>query len=159
MLQEADRLRCATSVLHQADQACRRLISEAMKTAKGLVQTLGLPQLPSCIFLFNKVCLSFVTAENHADSEDMRRLATQLNQTKATYLQDLRKQLLVEAPFGFLQGENIDTERVVKRAVDFFDQQKTEILQRIMYGYKWADLFVLVTLGSKKHNLPHYESC
>lgn len=35
MLQEADRLKCATNVLHQADQACRRLISEGMKTAKG----------------------------------------------------------------------------------------------------------------------------
>lgn len=35
LLQEADRLKCATSVVHQADQACRRLISEAMKTARG----------------------------------------------------------------------------------------------------------------------------
>lgn len=35
MLQEADRLKCATSVVHQADQACRRLISEAMKAARG----------------------------------------------------------------------------------------------------------------------------
>lgn len=35
LLQEADRLKCATSVLHQADQACRRRISEAMKTARG----------------------------------------------------------------------------------------------------------------------------
>ncbi|KAK2820522.1 hypothetical protein Q5P01_023481 [Channa striata] len=31
---DADRLKCATSVVHQADQACRRLISEAMKTAR-----------------------------------------------------------------------------------------------------------------------------
>lgn len=84
-------------------------------------------------------CLPFVTVENHADPEDMRSLATQLNQTKATYLHDLRKQLLLEAPFA--QGENIDTERVVKRAVDIFDQQKTEILQRIMCGHKWPDLF------------------
>lgn len=35
VLQEADRLKSATNVLHQADQACRRLISGAMKTAKG----------------------------------------------------------------------------------------------------------------------------
>lgn len=34
-VQEVDRLKCATSVVHQADQTCRRLISEAMKTAKG----------------------------------------------------------------------------------------------------------------------------
>ncbi|XP_070783379.1 L-seryl-tRNA(Sec) kinase isoform X2 [Enoplosus armatus] len=36
---EADRLKCATSVLHQADQACRRLISEAMKTARGQLKS------------------------------------------------------------------------------------------------------------------------
>lgn len=60
----------------------------------------------------------------------MRSLATQLNQTKATFLHDLRKRLLQEAPFTL--GEDIDTERVVKRAVDVFDQQKTEILQRLM---------------------------
>lgn len=99
---EADRMRCATSVLHQADQTCRRLISEAMKTAK----------------------------ENHAAPEEMRSLATQLNQTKATFLHDLRKQLLPEAPFA--QGEDIDIERMVKRAVDIFDHQKKEILLRIM---------------------------
>ncbi|XP_078142872.1 L-seryl-tRNA(Sec) kinase-like isoform X2 [Centroberyx gerrardi] len=34
-LQEADRLKCAASVVHQADQACRRLVSEAMKNARG----------------------------------------------------------------------------------------------------------------------------
>lgn len=53
--QEADRLRCATSVLHQTDQACRRLISEAMKTAKGLAQMLHLSQLPSCSFIVTSV--------------------------------------------------------------------------------------------------------
>lgn len=57
-------------------------------------------------------------------------MATQLNQTKATFLHDLRKQLLQEA--SFTQGEDIDTERVVKRAVDVFDDQKMEILWRIM---------------------------
>lgn len=71
-----------------------------------------------------------MSLENHADPEDMRSLATQLNQTKATFLHDLRKQLLPEAPFA--QGEDIDTERVVKRAVDVFDHKKTEILWRIM---------------------------
>lgn len=35
LVQEADRQKCATNVLHRADQACRRLISEAMKNAKG----------------------------------------------------------------------------------------------------------------------------
>uniref|UniRef100_H3CM67 Phosphoseryl-tRNA kinase n=1 Tax=Tetraodon nigroviridis TaxID=99883 RepID=H3CM67_TETNG len=59
---EADRLRCATNVLHQADQACRRLISEAMKTAKG----------------------------SRVSSSHMRTLSAQLSESKATFLHDLR---------------------------------------------------------------------
>lgn len=55
VLQEADRLRCATSVLHQADQACRRLISEAMKTAKGQARALRLAHLLSCSFIVTSV--------------------------------------------------------------------------------------------------------
>ncbi|XP_061565374.1 L-seryl-tRNA(Sec) kinase isoform X2 [Cololabis saira] len=66
---EADRLKCAASVVHQADQACRRLISEAMKTAR----------------------------ENQVPSEHMRCLAAQLNEAKATFLHDLRKRFLQEA--------------------------------------------------------------
>uniref|UniRef100_A0A3Q3B3T0 Phosphoseryl-tRNA kinase n=1 Tax=Kryptolebias marmoratus TaxID=37003 RepID=A0A3Q3B3T0_KRYMA len=45
---DTDRLRCATSVVHQADQACRRLISEAMRAARGqwsASQTLFISQL------------------------------------------------------------------------------------------------------------------
>uniref|UniRef100_A0A3Q1FDT9 Phosphoseryl-tRNA kinase n=1 Tax=Acanthochromis polyacanthus TaxID=80966 RepID=A0A3Q1FDT9_9TELE len=99
---EADRLKCATSVVHQADQACRRLISEAMKTAR----------------------------ENHVPSEHMKSLAAQLNESKATFLHDLRKQFLQEVPFS--QEEEIDVERVVKRAVDIFDDRKKEILSRII---------------------------
>lgn len=59
VLQEADRLKCATSVLHQADQACRRLISEAMKTAKGGAHSpvsAWLP-LPSYSFILTSVVL------------------------------------------------------------------------------------------------------
>ncbi|KAJ0015680.1 hypothetical protein NQD34_013970, partial [Periophthalmus magnuspinnatus] len=33
--QEADRVKCANSVMHQTDQACRKLISAAMTTARG----------------------------------------------------------------------------------------------------------------------------
>ncbi|KAG8008634.1 L-seryl-tRNA(Sec) kinase [Nibea albiflora] len=98
---EADRLKCATSVVHQADQACRRLISEAMKTAR----------------------------ENQVPPEHMRSLATQLNESKATFLQNLRRQLLQEA--SFTQEEDIDVERVVKRAVDVFDRERKEILSTI----------------------------
>ncbi|XP_076615931.1 L-seryl-tRNA(Sec) kinase [Chaetodon auriga] len=99
---EADRLKCATSVVHQADQACRRHISEAMKTAR----------------------------ENQVPPEHMRSLAAQLNKSKATFLHNLRGQLLQGA--SFTQGEDIDVERVVKRAVDVFDRERKEILWRIV---------------------------
>lgn len=103
---EADRLKCATSVVHQADQACRRLISDAMKTAK----------------------------ENQVPPEHMRSLAAKLNESKATFLHNLRGQLLQEASFA--EGEDIDVERVVKRAVEVFDQGKKDILWKIMNGNK-----------------------
>lgn len=57
VLQEADRLRCVTSVLHQADQACRRLISETMKTAKGQARALRLAHLPFCSFNVTSIIL------------------------------------------------------------------------------------------------------
>uniref|UniRef100_A0A3Q3IG77 Phosphoseryl-tRNA kinase n=1 Tax=Monopterus albus TaxID=43700 RepID=A0A3Q3IG77_MONAL len=99
---EADRLKCATSVVHQADQACRRLISEAMKTAR-------------------------------APPDHMRSLATQLNESKATFLHNLRKQFIQEV--SFTQEEDIDVERVVKRAVDVFDHERKEILLRIINDF------------------------
>ncbi|XP_058476833.1 L-seryl-tRNA(Sec) kinase isoform X2 [Solea solea] len=98
---EADRLKCAMNVVHQADQACRRLISEAMKTAK----------------------------ENHVSSEYMRSLATRLNEAKATLLCSLREKVLQETSLA--QEEDIDVERVVQRAVDVFDRDRKEILMRI----------------------------
>ncbi|XP_019939093.2 L-seryl-tRNA(Sec) kinase [Paralichthys olivaceus] len=99
---EADRLKCATSVVHQADRACRRLISEAMRTAR----------------------------ENQVSSEHMRCLASQLNESKATFLRSLREQLLQDS--SFTQEEDLDVERVVKSAVDVFDREKTEILLKII---------------------------
>ncbi|XP_044033945.1 L-seryl-tRNA(Sec) kinase isoform X2 [Siniperca chuatsi] len=99
---EADRLKCATSVVHQADQACRRLVSEAMKTAR----------------------------ENQVPPEHMRSLAAQLNESKAKFLHSLRRQLLQEV--SSTQEEDVDVERVVKTAVDVFDREKKEILLRII---------------------------
>lgn len=55
VLQEADRLKCATNVLHQADQACRRLISEGMKTAKGQSWTTLKLNLNFLQLMFNNV--------------------------------------------------------------------------------------------------------
>ncbi|XP_008312795.1 L-seryl-tRNA(Sec) kinase [Cynoglossus semilaevis] len=99
---EADRLKCATSVVHQADQACRRLISEAMKTAR----------------------------ENHVSPERMRFLAAQLGESKAVFLRNLRENVLQE--MELTQGEDIDVERVVKRAVDVFDRSRKELLETIV---------------------------
>ncbi|XP_047465873.1 LOW QUALITY PROTEIN: L-seryl-tRNA(Sec) kinase [Mugil cephalus] len=99
---EADRLKCATSVVHQADQACRRLVSEAMKAAR----------------------------ERRVPSERMRSLAAQLNESKASFLQNLRKQLLQDATC--IQEEDINLEHVVNRAVDVFDGTRKEILSRVM---------------------------
>ncbi|XP_029383600.1 L-seryl-tRNA(Sec) kinase [Echeneis naucrates] len=103
---EADRQKCATSVVHQADQACRRLISEAMKTAR----------------------------ENQVSSEHMRSVATQLNESKTTFLQNFKKQILQQT--SFTQEEDLDVEHVVKKAVAVFDHEKKEILHRIINDHK-----------------------
>uniref|UniRef100_A0A3B4EWU6 Phosphoseryl-tRNA kinase n=1 Tax=Pundamilia nyererei TaxID=303518 RepID=A0A3B4EWU6_9CICH len=99
---DADRLKCANSVVHQADQACRRLISEAMKTAR----------------------------ENKVPPERMRSLAAQLSESKATFLHNLRKHFLHEVPF--IQGEEINVEHAAKRAAEIFNDDLKEILSRIM---------------------------
>ncbi|KAM7381469.1 hypothetical protein PAMA_012352 [Pampus argenteus] len=99
---EADRQKCAPSVVHQADQTCRRLISEAMKTAR----------------------------ESRVSPDHLRSLAAQLNESKARFLHNLRKEFLQEVPFS--HEEDIDVERVVKRAVDVFDNDKKELLLRII---------------------------
>ncbi|KAM9425070.1 L-seryl-tRNA(Sec) kinase isoform 2-T2 [Pholidichthys leucotaenia] len=99
---EADRVKCASSVVHQADQACRRLISEAMKTAR----------------------------ENRVSSDHMRILASQLNESKAAFLQNLRKQLLQDV--NLIHQEDIDVEHTVKRAMDIFNDQKKQILLGII---------------------------
>ncbi|NXV90092.1 PSTK kinase, partial [Calonectris borealis] len=60
---EADRAICAASTAHQADQTCRRIISQAMKDAKD---------------------------KNVLPSE-MKGLAEELNKLKAQFLEDLRQ--------------------------------------------------------------------
>ncbi|KFP74869.1 L-seryl-tRNA(Sec) kinase, partial [Apaloderma vittatum] len=60
---EADRAICAASSVHQADQACRRVISQTMKDAKD---------------------------KNILPSE-MKSLAEELNKLKAEFLEDLRQ--------------------------------------------------------------------
>ncbi|NWR85774.1 PSTK kinase, partial [Furnarius figulus] len=60
---EADRAICAASAVHQADQTCRRIISQAMKDARG---------------------------KNILPSE-MKSLAEELNKMKAEFLEDLKQ--------------------------------------------------------------------
>ncbi|KAM3859937.1 L-seryl-tRNA(Sec) kinase [Diretmus argenteus] len=102
---EADRLKCATSVVHQADQACRRLVSEAMRSAR----------------------------ENKVPPERMTSLATELNESKTRFLHNLRKQFLQELPIT--QEEDIDVEHMVKTAVEVFDRDKKEILSIFINGH------------------------
>lgn len=71
-----------------------------------------------------------LTLENQVPPEHMRSLAAQLNESKATFLHDLRSQFLQDA--SFTQEEDIDVERVAKRAVDVFDRERKEILLGIM---------------------------
>lgn len=98
----ADRLKCAQSVVHQSDQACRKLISEAMKTAR----------------------------DHQVPSSTLRSLASELNEQKSKFLQDLKTQLLRDSPLT--ESENVDVERVVKMAVEVFHRQKRDILTRIV---------------------------
>lgn len=69
------------------------------------------------------------TLENQVAPEHMRSLSAQLSESKTTFLHDLRRQLLQEASFT---EEDIDVERVVKRAVDVFDRERQEILLDII---------------------------
>lgn len=81
---EADRLCCATSVLHQADQACRHLVSLAMKTAK----------------------------DNKLSPDNMRLLAAELNKLKGVFLEDLRRGHVRGNPID-LGGREEDVVRLV----------------------------------------------
>ncbi|KFV62877.1 L-seryl-tRNA(Sec) kinase, partial [Dryobates pubescens] len=60
---EADRALCAASAIHQADQACRRIISQAMRDAK----------------------------DNNVLPGEMKSLAEELSKLKAGLLEDLRQ--------------------------------------------------------------------
>ncbi|XP_077407406.1 L-seryl-tRNA(Sec) kinase [Vanacampus margaritifer] len=102
---EADRQKCAASVVHRADQACRRLISEAMKKAR----------------------------ETGVSSQQMRSLATQLSESKAQFLQNLRSHFLQDENFS--PGEDIDVDHLVKTAVARFDSERQEILLKVFQNH------------------------
>lgn len=69
-------------------------------------------------------------SENHVSPERMRFLAAQLGESKAVFLRNLRENVLQE--MDLTQGEDIDVERVVKRAVDVFDRSRKELLETIV---------------------------
>ncbi|KAG9346062.1 hypothetical protein JZ751_007879 [Albula glossodonta] len=98
--EEADRLCCASSIVHQADQACRRLVSLAMREAKEHKWAPGV----------------------------MKSLAAELNQLKTRFLEDLRKKALRGYPIS--PGGTISVELVVNRAVAVFEQEKDDITRR-----------------------------
>ncbi|KAK6328066.1 hypothetical protein J4Q44_G00000440 [Coregonus suidteri] len=102
---EVDRQSCVSSVIHQADQACRRLVSQAMQGAR----------------------------DHKLPPERMRSLAAEFNESKTRFLQDLRKQVLHSLPLT--QGESIEVEQVVNRAVDVFHKEKQEIIARFLPPY------------------------
>lgn len=64
--QEADRQICASSVLHQADQTCRRVVSQTVKTAR----------------------------ERQASPAELQLLSAELNRLKCVFLQELRRAVL-----------------------------------------------------------------
>ncbi|KAJ8365562.1 hypothetical protein SKAU_G00143930 [Synaphobranchus kaupii] len=97
---EADQLCCASSIVHQADQACRRLVSQAMKDAK----------------------------ECKWPTSTMKSLAADLNQLKMKFLEDLRNQALQGYPM--FPGETINVELVVSRAVAVFEQDKDDVVRK-----------------------------
>ncbi|KAJ8404789.1 hypothetical protein AAFF_G00331760 [Aldrovandia affinis] len=97
---EADRLCCASSIVHRADQACRRLVAQAMQDAK----------------------------EHKWATGSMRTLAAELNQLKTRSLEDLRRQAHQGYPIS--PGETISAEQVVNRAVAAFGQEKDDIIRK-----------------------------
>ncbi|XP_033840304.1 L-seryl-tRNA(Sec) kinase-like [Periophthalmus magnuspinnatus] len=97
---EADRVKCANSVMHQTDQACRKLISAAMTTARD-------HQIPST---------------------SMRSLASELNELKSKFLQNLKTRLLLDS--SFIESESVNVERAVTEAAEAFDKDKNEVLFR-----------------------------
>ncbi|XP_076855931.1 L-seryl-tRNA(Sec) kinase isoform X2 [Brachyhypopomus gauderio] len=97
---EADREQCASSVVHQADQACRRLVAQTMQLAR----------------------------ENKVSREVLSGLARDLSEQKGRFLQELRRHVLQGPPSRV--GEPLDVERLVSRAMGAFEQEIDDVLQR-----------------------------
>ncbi|XP_048843184.1 L-seryl-tRNA(Sec) kinase-like [Brienomyrus brachyistius] len=97
---EADRLGCASSVVHQADQACRRLVSQAMQGAR----------------------------ERKVPPESMKSLAAELNQLKTRFLDDLRKAALCGHPTSPGGSEAATAfERETSDCIKRYSRENTEL--------------------------------
>ncbi|XP_060624566.2 L-seryl-tRNA(Sec) kinase isoform X1 [Anolis sagrei] len=67
-LKEMDRAICATSALHQADQAVRRIVSQTMKNAKD--NNVALHELKSLAEELNRLKLEFLEGLRHKSNEN-----------------------------------------------------------------------------------------
>lgn len=99
---ETDRNSCAKSVLHQTDQACRRLVSQAMRTAK----------------------------EKNASPETLQSLAKELNKSKTQVLQDLRNH--IHSGLFISPVDSMDIKRAVDRTVVIFERELDTILRCLL---------------------------
>lgn len=98
-LKEADRQICAANVLHQADQMCRRLISQAMTSAR----------------------------ENQASSDVLKVLAKELNVLKTRFLQELKTELHHQVSLS--PEEPIDIEKLLMTAERAFKRDTQNCIQ------------------------------
>lgn len=78
------------------------------------------------------MCIA-LTLGNQVTPKLMKTLAARLNESKAAFLHNLRRELLQEAAFT---QEDFDVERVVKRSVEVFDRGRQEILFTIINDNK-----------------------
>ncbi|XP_043087064.1 L-seryl-tRNA(Sec) kinase isoform X2 [Puntigrus tetrazona] len=95
---EADRLICASSVLHRADQTCRRLVSQALSSAR----------------------------EGQASPDEQKALAKALTELKTAFLQELKKDVLHRV--SVFPDEPVDVEQLLMNVSAAFQRRSREIV-------------------------------
>uniref|UniRef100_A0A8C1R282 Phosphoseryl-tRNA kinase n=1 Tax=Cyprinus carpio TaxID=7962 RepID=A0A8C1R282_CYPCA len=99
---EADRRVCASSVLHQADQTCRRLVSQALTSAR----------------------------EGQASPVVLKALAKALNELKTAFLQELKKDVLHRV--SVFPEEPVDMKKLLVDVSVAFQRRSHEIVSKHM---------------------------
>ncbi|KAF4106216.1 hypothetical protein G5714_012206 [Onychostoma macrolepis] len=99
---EADRRICASSVLHQADQTCRRLVSQAVASAR----------------------------EGQASPDAQKALAKALIELKTAFLQELKKDVLHRV--SVFPEEPVDMEKLLMAVSAAFQRRSHEIVCKHM---------------------------